>query len=167
MRTYSYRGGSPVYSDRCYTDQIQPEPLEGLNIVSMTRHFHFPVRLMSEEKFTVYRFITEKNNNEFIADWEKVSVKIEIPGKSSTFKEVYKKDFSPGTWTFQPGGPVAASPLLFKAEGQPVKAFYTTNFLFPEGVLAHKTRLLLIISLFFNYSLLAYFWWYKRPHLSR
>ena len=163
LKISEYRGGLPVYPDRCYADQIRPEVLENLRIVSVSRHFHFPLTLVANGELVVYRFVAPENNNEFVAGWEKLLVSIHVRGKSSTFKEVYTKSFPAGEWIFEPGGPVAASPLLFEAAGRDmVKAFYTTNYLFPEGIFSHKTKVLLIVSLLLNYGFTAYFLLYKK-----
>lgn len=155
LKIRKYQGGTPVYTDRCYADQRLPESLNGLSIIAMTRHFHFPITLKAEEEMVVYRFIAQENENQFVDGWEKLPLNINIQGKSSTFNEVYKKTFSAGKYLFKAGGPVAASPLLFDSKGN-VSVYYKTNYLFPEGLMAYKTKLLMFFSLFLNYAFFLY-----------
>ncbi len=166
LKVKPYIAGEPVYSDRCYADQQSVIFPETLSIVPITRHFHYPIIIECNQNFEAYRFIALENDNGFVKGWEMFPEKIMVKGKSSTFNQVYKKTFSAGISQFEPGGPVAASPLLILTDGN-TTAYYKTNYLFPEGIMAYKTKLLMFISLYINYCFFLFWLSYKAKQSAK
>jgi hypothetical protein len=109
-----YTAKTPVFVDRQYFDSIGDERLEGLFIVQIPRHYSDNIIINAHRALTIYRFITEDNNNTPFDSWKSSDIPINVRGWSTTHTRIVTKDFPAGIITLHPGGPVASSPILIK-----------------------------------------------------
>ncbi len=153
-----YSANVPAFSDRCYVNEIPARELNHLKIVSLPRHFSKNIHIQSATPFTAFRFLSDVNDNSPFSSWHKSdSIPILIRGRSADFQTLASKFFPAGTYVLPPGGPVAASPLLFHIPaGHTIKTRYYKNVLFPGGIRYNHTRMALYLLLFINYAQLLY-----------
>jgi hypothetical protein len=116
-----YTAGLPLFSDRNYHDSIGDPKLEGLYLIQIPRHYFKTLEIKIGEPVTIYRMLTEKNNNSAFKDWKRENIAIKIKGNSCTHSFVVSKDFGPGNYKLEIGGPVATSPILFKVKNKEVR----------------------------------------------
>ena len=108
-----YQAKVPMYLDEPYSDSIGDKRLNGLNIIKIRRHQKAKIILNTKYPITIYRISPEKDHG-LSHNYEKTNIKVQLNGYSSTHKNVLKKEFQPGKIVLSPGGPIAASPVLFK-----------------------------------------------------
>ena len=110
----SYSAGTPVFLDRQYYDTVGDERLEGLFLLQIPRHHSDDILIRADSSLTIYRFISDDNLNTPFESWTPSDIPIHVRGFTTTLTRVVKKDFSAGTITLSPGGPVASSPILIE-----------------------------------------------------
>ncbi len=109
-----YTAETAVFLDRQYYDSIGDERLEGLFLVQLPRHYSDNIIIEAYRPITIYRFISDDNNNTHFDSWTSSDIPIDVRGWSTTHTHVVKKDFPAGIITLNPGGPVASSPILIE-----------------------------------------------------
>ena len=109
-----YTAETAVFLDRQYFDSIGDERLEGLFLVQIPRHHSDNILIEAYSPITVYRFISDDNDNTHFDSWTASDIPIDVRGWSTTHTHVVKKDFPAGLITLNPGGPVASSPILIE-----------------------------------------------------
>lgn len=109
-----YTAGTPVYVDRLYYDAVGDDRLEGLFLVQIPRHYSDDIVIRADSSLTIYRFISDDNLNAPFESWTPTDIQVHVRGFSTAHTSVVKKDFSPGTLTLSPGGPVASCPILIE-----------------------------------------------------
>jgi len=115
--TYSkYFFGVPMYLDKPYSDSIGDRRLDGLNLIKIARHQKAKIKINSKYPITIYR-VTTSDNNGLNHNYEETDIKVKLTGFSSIHDRVVKKDFKPGHIILEAGGPISASPILFKLKG--------------------------------------------------
>jgi hypothetical protein len=114
MITLKYTAKTPVFLDKLYYDTIGDERLEGLSLVQIPRHHSENVVIDAYGPSTIYRFISEDNDNTDFDSWTPSDIPIHVRGFTTTHTRVVKKDFPAGIITLVPGGPIASSPILIK-----------------------------------------------------
>jgi hypothetical protein len=107
-----YKKGLPLYTDRVYFEEIGDPRLEGLVLLQIRRHLQHDFFITTEKPLTVYRFLSDENDNSVFSDWGKTDIPIKVKGNWSTFTKVVKKDFPAGTFKMTYGGPLSAAPVL-------------------------------------------------------
>lgn len=117
MITVNYSTETPVFSDRLYFDTIGDERLEVLSLVQIPRHHKDDINIEAYRPITVYRLISDDNDNSPFESWSHTDIPINVRGFTTTHTRVVKKDFPAGTITLNPGGPIASSPILIKVHG--------------------------------------------------
>ena len=110
----TYTAQTPVFSDRQYFDTIGDERLEGLYLVQVPRHYAEQIMIEVRGPATVYRFVSDDNVNTAFESWTATDIPINVQGHTTTHTRVVKKDFPAGTLRLEPGGPIAASPVLIE-----------------------------------------------------
>lgn len=109
-----YTAETAVFLDRQYFDSIGDERLEDLFLVQIPRHHSDNIIIEAYRPITVYRFISDDNDNTHFDSWTSSDIPIDVRGWSTTHTHVVKKDFPAGIITLNPGGPVASSPILIE-----------------------------------------------------
>lgn len=109
-----YTAQTPVFSDRQYFDTIGDERLEGLYLLQVPRHYAEQIMIEAHSPVTVYRFVSDDNVNTAFESWTDTDIPISVRGNTTTHTRVVKKDFPAGTFALEPGGPIAASPVLIE-----------------------------------------------------
>jgi hypothetical protein len=124
-----YTTGSPFFLDRSYFDQIGDSRLEGLFLIQITRHRKNFIDIEVNSPLTVYRLISESNENDIFNSYIETDIKVKVVGSSSIHTKVLKKDFLKGRIRLPAGGPVSASPILIlvKDKNFPAYGFKVTN----------------------------------------
>ena len=123
-----YTAQTPVFSDRQYFDTVGDERLEGLYLVQVPRHHGENIVIEAHRPVTVYRFVSDDNDNTAFASWTPTDIPVKVRGFTTTHTRVVKKAFPAGTITLEPGGPVAASPVLIElASAVPVPDLEVLN----------------------------------------
>ncbi len=123
MITVIYTTETPVYSDRLYFDTIGDERLEDLSLVQIPRHHPDNMIIEAYRPITVYRFISDDNDNTPFDSWTPTDIPINVQGFTTTHTRVVKKDFPAGMITLNPGGPIASSPILIKVHNYTAPSF--------------------------------------------
>ena len=72
---------------------------------------------------TVYRLISESNENNIFNSYRETDIKAKVVGFSSVHTKVLKKDFLKGTFLLPAGGPISASPILISVQGKDFPKF--------------------------------------------
>ena len=106
-----YTKGVPLYSNRPYVDTVGPKELEGLTLIQIPRHYRERIRIETKKPITVYRLVTESNDDWLMEGYEKTALKVNVVGRS-IYRGVMKRSFPPGSVVLYPGGPSSASPIL-------------------------------------------------------
>jgi hypothetical protein len=116
-----YSVGTPVFIDRDYYDHsnIGDKRLEGLCLIQIPRHYNYPITIKAKKPLTIYRLISESNDNSIFNSYKQTDIIVNVVGASSSHTKVLKKDFSAGTILISPGGPGSASPILISFYGKP------------------------------------------------
>lgn len=114
MVTTTYTAMTPVFSDRQYFDTVGDGRLEGLFLVQIPRHYSDDIPIEAHRPVTIYRLISEDNDNTVFDDWTPTDIPLNVRGHTTTHTRVVKKDFPAGTITLDPGGPIASSPILIE-----------------------------------------------------
>ena len=109
-----YSAGTSVFQDREYFDTIGDERLEGLYLVQIPRHYKENIIVEAHQPLTIYRFISDDNDNSVFDSWIPSDIPIKVRGFTTTHTRVVTKDFPAGKITLPPGGPIASSPILIK-----------------------------------------------------
>jgi hypothetical protein len=109
-----YTAETPVFLDRLYFDTVGDERLEGLFLIQIPRHHSDDITIKADRPLTVYRFISDDNDNAAFESWTPLDIPINVQGFSTKHTRVVKKDFPAGEATLSPGGPVASSPILIE-----------------------------------------------------
>jgi len=117
MLSIRYTAKTPVFLDRLYFDTVGDERLEGLSLVQIPRHHSEDVVIEAHKPATVYRIISEDNDNTPFDGWTTTDIPVNVEGYTTTHTRVIKKDFPAGVITLNPGGPVASSPILIEVHG--------------------------------------------------
>ena len=120
-----YTQGSPLWIDRSYFDQIGDKRLEGLFLILTKRHRQDLVMINGINPLTVYRLVSESNNNNIFEGYEETDIRVKIVGGGSTHTKVLKKNFPKGIISLATGGPTSASPILISVAGD---AFHEFGF---------------------------------------
>ena len=113
-----YTRGSPLWIDRSYFDQIGDKRLEGLFLILTKRHRQDLVMINGINPLTVYRLVSESNNNNIFEGYEETDIRVLVVGASSVHTKVIKKTFPKGIISLAPGGPTSSSPILILVEGE-------------------------------------------------
>jgi len=114
MVTLKYTARTPVFLDKLYYDTVGDERLEGLSLLQIPRHHSEDVIIDVDGPSTIYRFISEDNDNTDFASWTPSDIPIHVRGYTTTHTRVVENDFPAGIITLKPGGPIASSPILIK-----------------------------------------------------
>jgi hypothetical protein len=109
-----YTAGTPVFVDRQYYDTVGDERLEGLFLVQIPRHYSENIVVDAHKALTVYRLISEENDNTPFAGWISSDIPVKVRGHTTDHTRVVEKDFPAGTITLDSGGPIASSPILIE-----------------------------------------------------
>ncbi len=107
-----YTAGSPLFIDRSYYDQIGDKRLEGLFQILTTRHRQGLIVIKEKNPLTVYRLVSESNENHIFDEYKETDIRVKVLGSSSVHTKVLKKNFPKGIVSLAAGGPVSASPIL-------------------------------------------------------
>lgn len=134
-----YTKGTPLYSNRNYTDTIGPEELENAHVVQIPRHRQDPIKITPKEDVIVYRLLTNQNDNTIFNNWKELDIKVYTPGYTSEFTTVISKTFGAKEFTLQSGGPHAASPILIKSvSGKPMNSLVINGTEINDKVALHN-----------------------------
>jgi hypothetical protein len=117
MIAIKYTAKTPVFLDKLYYDTVGDKRLEGLSLLQIPRHHAEDVTIDVNRATTIYRFISEDNDNEPFEDWTPTDIPIHVRGYTTTHTRVVKKEFPAGTITLSAGGPIASSPILIDVHG--------------------------------------------------
>jgi len=109
-----YTAGLPVFSDRDYYDRIGDSRLDSSFVLQIPRHLDFPIQIKVNHPVKIYRFLSGSKSTIDLSGWDKTDIKVDIEGHTCTHNSVVSKIFNPGIITLEPGGPVAASPIIIK-----------------------------------------------------
>lgn len=109
-----YAEKTPVFLDRQYFDTIGDERLEGLFLVQIPRHHSENIVIEAQRPLTIYRLISDDNDNTPFDSWTPSDIPVNVRGFSTTHTRVVEKDYPAGLITLNPGGDVAASPILIR-----------------------------------------------------
>ena len=111
-----YTHGIPVFADRLYYDTIEDPRLDNLLLIKIPRHHKDLISINTSQEITIYRLISDKNNNSIFDCWNKTNIQVNIIGASSTHSMVVSKRFPSGIIDLEPGGPISSSPILIDAK---------------------------------------------------
>jgi len=106
-----YTKGVPLFSDRPYVDTVGPQELEGLTLIQIPRHSKQRFRIDSKKPLTVYRLVSDSNDNWLLDGYQKTDLKVNVVG-NSIHREVVKRSFPSGIIDLYAGGPTSSSPIL-------------------------------------------------------
>ena len=112
-----YTAGSPLWIDRTYFDQIGDTRLEGLFLILTKRHRQKVIMINAINPLTIYRLVSDSNNNDIFDGYEETDIKVLVVG-GSVHTKVIKKQFQKGMISLTPGGPTSSSPILILVEGE-------------------------------------------------
>jgi len=112
---FPYKKGIPLYSNRSYSDEIGNEIFEDAHVIQLPRHCSLPTRVEFDSPVIIYRFLSKDNDNSNFSDWNVLDETVKIVGSSCTHKIVVSKEFEPGVFDLESGGPVASSPILIRS----------------------------------------------------
>jgi hypothetical protein len=118
-----YTTGSPLFIDRSYFDQNGDKRLEGLFLILTTRHRQGLIEINSKYPITVYRLVSEANDNSIFDDYEVTDIKVKVVGGGSVHTKVLKKNFPKGIISLAAGGPTSASPILISVAEKALNDF--------------------------------------------
>lgn len=110
----TYTAGTAVFLDRQYYDGVGDDRLNGLLLLQIPRHYKHDINIRADSSLTIYRFISDENDNTPFESWTPTDIPISVRGFTTIHTRVVKKDFSSGMITLSPGGPIAASPILIE-----------------------------------------------------
>ena len=124
----SYTSGTPLFSDRSYHDIIGNEELENSYVIQLPRHYPYDIKIEIDNKTTVYRILSEKNDNSFLKDWELTNITVNVKGESCSHTQVVKKVFNKGkVIELLNGGLVASTPIIIKSFSKTLPSFLKIN----------------------------------------
>jgi len=112
-----YSLNQDIWRDRTYFNKKNDHRLKEFFIIEIIRHLEDKVYLEFLEDVVVYRPLCKKNDNveySIFNGWNKASFEMLIEGNSCIHKEVYKKKFKKGTYSFSPGGPISSDPIFIE-----------------------------------------------------
>jgi len=115
-----YTHGIPVFADRLFYDTIEDPRLDNLLLIQIPRHHKDLISINTSQDITIYRLISDKNNNSIFDSWNKTNIQVNIIGPNSTHTTVVSKRFPPGIIDLEPGGPISSSPILIDAKEEDV-----------------------------------------------
>jgi hypothetical protein len=109
-----YSAGLPVFSDRDYYDKIGDPRLDSSFVLQIPRHLDFPIQIKVNHPVKIYRLLSGSKSTIDLSGWDTTDIKVDVEGHTCTHTSVVSKIFNPGIITLEPGGPVAASPIIIK-----------------------------------------------------
>jgi len=92
-----------LFSDRPYVDTVGPQELEGLTLIQIPRHSKYRFRIDSKKPLTVYRLVSDSNDNWLLDGYQKTDLKVNVVGRS-IHREVVKRSFPSGIIDLYAGG---------------------------------------------------------------
>ena len=133
----SYRGR--VYSDRNYSTSVSIPEFSGLKVVLIPRHIKYDINLSNlSEGTTIFRMLSDKNDNSGFYLWEKADIAAEVKGQTCTLTSIVKKKIDTNQISLSSGGPLASSPIIVLNTGDmDFKADYNPTLLgdyYPKGI---------------------------------
>lgn len=162
----TYASGDSIYEDRNYQSTEKAEELDGLSLVLLPRHLQYEITINCQsDSFTVYRPISDKNDNQIFRWWESTKIDFFSTGKTANLVGVVKKTFYEKIVILAPGGPIISSPIFIDSDS-PVEAYYHKNmksYYFPYGYFGFFARefihnrfyVILGCIVFLSYSLIV------------
>ena len=146
-----YSPNVTLYSNRDYKNSENHEPLLGTTVVQIPRHAKVGLVLSLDGPATVYRFLSPSNDNLSFRGWKSADFSVKIDGHSCKMTQVVSSEFPAGDHRLITGGPIAASPVVVRAD-KPFSACNVARFnKFIHPLSFYKKRFALIGTLFALY----------------
>ena len=112
-----YSFGVPLFSDRNYTNSKDTEVLRNSFVIQIPRHYNQKIKLELLSDVTIFRLLSDDNDNEPFNDWSIMNDEVEVTGQSCIHNKLVSKTFSPGMIELSSGGKISSSPILIKQMG--------------------------------------------------
>jgi hypothetical protein len=126
------------YSDRNYGSENKMDKFIGLSVVLIPRHIPYDIFIDSlNGNTTVYRLISESNDNTSFNLWSKSTSPILVKGHTGNLTEIIWEKYSTNKIELIAGGPIHSSPILISNEiSNNIHAYYRINLIkkyYPNG----------------------------------
>tara|TARA_Y100000991_G_scaffold175124_1_gene137065 strand:- start:5279 stop:5848 length:570 start_codon:yes stop_codon:yes gene_type:complete len=112
-----YEPETPFFSDRVYTDTMGVINFDNCYIIQLPRHYKKPIKIKLEDRFSVYRILSENNKHNWIySDFKHYSDSIFVNGRTCYHSIVVFKNFEKGEYILDQRDDVASSPIIIKSD---------------------------------------------------